>query len=113
MPRSLYLGTVQFGTEAFHAESEVLFSAENYQLSVEGSQTANGTESVVELPALKKPDMVDVPGQVPTMKRFQTRDSGDNGAEENSAGAGVMGGAGHVLGLRYLCLLSGVAAVLF
>jgi Glycosyl hydrolase family 12 len=34
LPNTTYLGIVQFGTETFHATSNVTFSASNYNLTV-------------------------------------------------------------------------------
>lgn len=65
MPQDIYLGTIQFGTETFHATSEVLFSAGNYSLSI--SQDEN-----LQVPKLEAPKLVKVPDQVPTMARFDS-----------------------------------------
>lgn len=65
MPQNVYLGTIQFGTETFHATSEVLFSAGNYSLSI--SQDEN-----LRVPQLEAPKPVKVPNQVPTMSRFES-----------------------------------------
>jgi xyloglucan-specific endo-beta-1,4-glucanase len=48
MPTSTYLGTVQFGTETFHATSNVTFSASNFGLDIEkGIKTSNALGGVV------------------------------------------------------------------
>ena len=68
MPSDVYLGTIQFGTEAFHAQSEVLFSAGNYSLGISENQD-------LQVSQLEAPKPVPVPDQVPTMKRFETQNS--------------------------------------
>jgi len=65
MPQDVYLGTIQFGTETFHAASEVIFSAGNYSLSI--SEDPN-----LQVPKLEAPELVKVPDQVPTMARFES-----------------------------------------
>lgn len=68
MPSDLYLGTIQFGTEAFHAQSEVLFSAGNYSLGISENQD-------LQVSQLEAPKPIPVPDQVPTMKRFETQNT--------------------------------------
>ncbi|KIV87957.1 hypothetical protein PV10_09234 [Exophiala mesophila] len=68
MPSDLYLGTIQFGTEEFHSQSEVLFSAGNYSLGISENQE-------LQVSQLEAPKPVPVPDQVPTMKRFETQNS--------------------------------------
>lgn len=68
MPQDVYLGTIQFGTETFHATSEVLFSAGNYSLSI-------GQDENLQVAPLEAPKPVKVPSQVPTMARFDSRAS--------------------------------------
>jgi len=48
MPTSTYLGTVQFGTETFHATSNVTFKASNFVLDMEkGIKTSNALGGLV------------------------------------------------------------------
>ncbi|KAL2437155.1 hypothetical protein ABEF95_016617 [Exophiala dermatitidis] len=66
MPADLYLGTVQFGTETYHASpDEVLFRATDYSLGLSRNESQNLAE-------LNKVDAVSVPSQVPTMERFKS-----------------------------------------
>ncbi|KAK5364852.1 hypothetical protein LTR20_008788 [Exophiala xenobiotica] len=65
MPKDIYLGTLQFGTEQFHATNEVLFRAANYSLGL----SRNTSEVFADLESVKS---VAVPSQVPTMDRFKT-----------------------------------------
>ncbi|EXJ93927.1 hypothetical protein A1O1_02320 [Capronia coronata CBS 617.96] len=67
MPADIYLGTVQFGTETYHATSEVLFRATNYTLSLDRNRTQDLSQS-----PLQRVDTVSVPTQVPTMDRFKS-----------------------------------------
>lgn len=80
MPQNVYLGTIQFGTETFHATSEVLFSAGNYTLSI--SQDEN-----LQVPKLDAPKPIKVPSQVPTMARFESRASASAGFRLESLAA--------------------------
>lgn len=68
MPKDVYLGTLQFGTETFHATNEVLFKAANYSLGF----SRNTSEVFTNLESVKP---VAVPTQVPTMDRFKTSDA--------------------------------------
>ncbi|KEF58945.1 uncharacterized protein A1O9_03788 [Exophiala aquamarina CBS 119918] len=65
MPQNIYLGTIQFGTETFHATSEVSFSAGNYSLSISHDEN-------LQVPKLEAPKLVKIPDQVPTMARFES-----------------------------------------
>jgi hypothetical protein len=65
VPKDIYLGTLQFGTEQFHATNEVLFRAANYSLGL----SRNTSEVFADLESVKP---VAVPSQVPTMDRFKT-----------------------------------------
>jgi xyloglucan-specific endo-beta-1,4-glucanase len=48
LPTSAYLGSVQFGTETFHATSNVTFTASNFALDLEkGIKTSNALGGVV------------------------------------------------------------------
>ncbi len=86
MPEDVFLGTLQFGTETFHATEEVLFRASNYSLDV--SQDVNQTSTT-----LKKVKAVSVPDQVPTMDRFKTSTSNSTGSNSTSAAAPTLGTA--------------------
>jgi hypothetical protein len=66
MPRDAFLGTLQFGTETFHAVDEVLFRATNYSLAI-------ARDDHLQWTGLKKPKTVSVPTQVPTVdSRFKS-----------------------------------------
>ncbi len=48
LPTSAYLGSVQFGTETFHATANVTFTASNFALDLEkGIKTSNALGGVV------------------------------------------------------------------
>lgn len=65
MPKDLYLGTLQFGTETYHSQSEVLFQAADYSMAL-------GKDESLDIPPLETPKPVSVPTQVPTMERFKS-----------------------------------------
>ncbi|KAK4943646.1 hypothetical protein LTR10_016743 [Elasticomyces elasticus] len=73
MPKDVYLGTLQFGTEQFHATEEVLFRTGNYSFNL-----AQNTSQVFTDLASVSP--IAVPTQVPTMSRFESNSTKKSGA---------------------------------
>lgn len=82
MPKDLYLGTLQFGTESFHATNEVLFRAGNYTFNL-----SQNTSQVLSPLASVQP--VAVPTQVPTMARFNTTTPKKSAASTQMVGVGI------------------------
>ncbi|KAK0112485.1 hypothetical protein ONS96_001722 [Cadophora gregata f. sp. sojae] len=54
---SNYLGIVQFGSEAFHAKAEVVFSAQDYKLSIAGGTPSPEPSGDVSAASLCTPDI--------------------------------------------------------
>lgn len=84
MPKDVYLGTLQFGTEQFHATEEVLFRAGNYSFNLAQNKSQVFTD-------LSSVSPIAVPTQVPTTSRFESNSTKKSGASPALAtDAGIM-----------------------
>ncbi|KAI1621757.1 concanavalin A-like lectin/glucanase domain-containing protein [Exophiala viscosa] len=100
MPKDVYLGTLQFGTEQFHATEEVLFRAGNYSFNLAQNKSQVFTD-------LSSVSPIAVPTQVPTTSRFEsnsTKKSGASPALARATDAGVLGSVWCGIGVAVLMI---------